>query len=376
MGIAMVLFLAPAYAKDVPPRDAEELHQTLRVLEERIRRLEADQSSQNVQQEHEELRPRFGLNLGLYGDVSFSSTPRGQERPTFGLGDAGLYSTARSGDRLTFLFEAELEIEGAGEAAEMAVERYWVGYAFSDRLVVRAGRVHTALGYWNRVYHHARYFYSTVDRPFVLAFHGILPVHIVGVEATGTLWPGATSLQYELEVGNGPQFDPPHQGLVVSNAIDDPERSKQVALRLIGRRASLPGSTLGISATTFAFDVPSLREYIFGIDIAHSDARLEWIAEGWRLLNRTAGGWAGYLQTTWKAHEVIRPFARIERLVVDETDPYLVAMNAAVDRHEVIAGIRVEIETLHSALKAQYRRDARADDRLRHFAEVQWAFGF
>jgi hypothetical protein len=73
---------------------------------------------------------------------------------------------------------------------------------------------------------------------------------------------------------------------------------------------------------------------------------------------------------------VIRPFARIERLAVDETDPYLMAMNAAVDHHQVIAGIRVEVETLHSALKVQYRRDARADDRLRHCAEVQWAFGF
>ncbi len=285
-----------------------------------------------------------------------------------------MYSTARSGDRLTFLFEAELE--GNGELAELAVERFWVGYTFSDRLVVRVGRVHTALGYWNRVYHHARYFYSTVDRPFVLAFHGILPVHIVGVEFTGTLWPGVTSLQYEMEVGNGPEFDPADQGLEVRNEIEDRERSKQVALRVIGRRASLPGATLGISATTVAFDAPSLREYIYGIDIAHSDVRMEWIAEGWRLLNRTAGGWAGYVQTTWKANEVIRPYARIERLAADETDPYLVAMNAAVDRHQVVAGVRMEIDTLHSALKVQYRRDARADDRLRNVAEVQWAFGF
>jgi chloramphenicol 3-O-phosphotransferase len=52
------------------------------------------------------------------------------------------------------------------------------------------------------------------------------------------------------------------------------------------------------------------------------------------------------------------------------------AMSAAVDCHQVIAGIRVEIETLHSPLEAQYRRDARADDRLRHFTEVQWTFGF
>ncbi|MBI3607231.1 MAG: hypothetical protein HY207_04615 [Nitrospirae bacterium] len=54
----------------------------------------------------------------------------------------------------------------------------------------------------------------------------------------------------------------------------------------------------------------------------------------------------------------------------------MLAMNAAVDRYQVIAGVRVEIDALHSALKVQYRRDARADDRLRHYVEVQWAFGF
>jgi hypothetical protein len=70
------------------------------------------------------------------------------------------------------------------------------------------------------------------------------------------------------------------------------------------------------------------------------------------------------------------PCARVEWLETDAADPYLVALNAAVDRHQLIVGIRHDVEPLHSVLKAQYRRDSRADDHIRHIAELQWAFGF
>ncbi len=75
VGTAIALFLVPAYAKDGPSGDVEELRKTVQTLEERIRRLEADHVSEDIQQEHEELRPRFGLDLGIFADVDFSSTP-------------------------------------------------------------------------------------------------------------------------------------------------------------------------------------------------------------------------------------------------------------------------------------------------------------
>ena len=374
-GLAFAFLLTPVYGESPPPHDADGLQQTIRSLQDRIERLEADQSSREVEQEHEELRPRFGLNLGVFGDVNVSSTPRGQQRPAFGLGEIGLYSTARSGDRLTFLFEAAIEVDE--DPTEFDVERYWVGYTFSDRLVVRAGRVHTAIGYWNRTYHHARYFFPTIDRPFVLAYHdGVLPTHLVGVEFAGTLRRGPTSLQYELEIGNGPEIDPVNQALKVTTDVQDRERSKQVALRIVGRHAALPGLTVGLSGTTYAFAVPSLRELVIGMEVARSGTRVEWIAEVWRLANPSAVAWAGYLQGVWKLWDATMPFARVEWLETDAADPYLVALNAAVDRHQLIVGIRHDVEPLRSVVKAQYRRDSRADDHIRHIAELQWAFGF
>lgn len=373
-GLALVLLFTPVYGESPPTHDAEDFQQTIRRLQDRIERLEAARSLREVEQEHEELRPRFGFNLGVFGDVNASSTPRGQQRPAFGLGEIGLYSTARSGDRLTFLFEAAVEVDE--DPTKFEVERYWVGYTFSDRLVVRAGRVHTSIGYWNRTYHHARYFFPTVDRPFMLAYERVLPTHIVGVEFTGTLRRGATSLQYELEVGNGPEIDTVNQVLKVTDGVQDRERSKQAALRIVGRHAALPGLTVGLSGTTYAFDVPSLRESVIGVDVAQMRSRVEWIAEGWRLINRSAGAWAGYLQGAWKFRDATMPFARVEWLAADAADPYLGALNAAVDRHQLIAGIRHDVDPLHSVLKAQYRRDSRADDHIRHIAELQWSFGF
>ena len=373
-GLALVFLLTPVYGESPPPYDADGLRQTIRSLQDRIERLEAAQSLREVEQEHEELRPRFGLNLGVFGDLNASSTPRGQQRPAFGLGEIGLYSTARSGDRLTFLFEAAIELDE--DPTEFEVERYWVGYTFSDRLVVRAGRVHTAIGYWNRTYHHARYFFPTIDRPFVLAYDWVLPTHLVGVEFAGTLRRGPTSLHYELEIGNGPEIDTTNQVLKVTDGVQDRERSKQAALRIVGGHAALPGLTVGLSGTTYAFDVPSLRESVIGMEVARLGTRLEWIAEGWRLANPSAVAWAGYLQGAWKLRDATMPFARVEWLETDAADPYLVALNAAVDRRQLIAGIRHDVEPLHSVLKAQYRRDSRADDHIRHIAELQWAFGF
>ncbi len=82
-----MFLLTPVYGESPPPHDADGLRQTIRSLQDRIERLEAAQSLREGEQEHEELRPRFGLNLGVFGDVNASSTPRGQQRPAFGLGE-------------------------------------------------------------------------------------------------------------------------------------------------------------------------------------------------------------------------------------------------------------------------------------------------
>jgi hypothetical protein len=49
--------------------------------------------------------------------------------------------------------------------------------------------MHTPLGYWNQYYHHGAWFQATATRPEMYLFEddgGILPVHEIGIEASGT----------------------------------------------------------------------------------------------------------------------------------------------------------------------------------------------
>src|SRR3990172_11628098 len=62
-GLALVFLLSPVYGESPPPHDADGLRQTICNLQDRIERLEADQSLREVEQEHEELRPRSGDRL-------------------------------------------------------------------------------------------------------------------------------------------------------------------------------------------------------------------------------------------------------------------------------------------------------------------------
>ena len=57
-------------------------------------------------------------------------------------------------------------VEDLNDRAIVDIERLWVGYTFDDLLIARAGRFHTALGYWNTEYHHGKHLFLSVDRPF------------------------------------------------------------------------------------------------------------------------------------------------------------------------------------------------------------------
>ena len=70
------------------------------------------------------------------------------------------------------------------------------------------------------------------------------------------------------------------------------------------------------------------------------------------------------------------PFIRHERLASNSADPYLGRLAGGAARYQNIAGVRYELDAVHSSLKAQFRRDvAKHDDDFDVF-EFQWAFHF
>jgi hypothetical protein len=355
-------------------------------LRERLRRLEwreHQSESHGIPTSSgtsEDIGSKFGLNLGALGDINYSTKNRKGDHHAFSIGGLDFYSSASYGARLNFLAELVLELEEGGETA-FDLERLWVGYTFSDLLTVRAGRQHSALGYWNKTYHHGKQLFLTTDRPFFLAFEddgGIMPVHIVGIELEGTTGLAGIRWKYELNFGNGPRINFADKVLDPNNTSDN-NNSKQLILRLSARPSRHLGVTLGLFGTTYRVDTTAktdLQELILGADLSYLEGSWEFISEYFRLRNSEGHADAFYIQLGHAFFDTMTPYARYEYLNVDPTDPYFSDLQNNADRYQQILGLRFDIDYLKSSLKVQYRHDDKRGDKTYNVLETQWSFSF
>jgi hypothetical protein len=108
-------------------------------------------------------------------------------------------------EKLSFLSEVMLEADNNEFGID--AERLQLAYLFSNWLRVKAGRSHSAFGYYNDTYHHGNLFELTTSRPYSVQFEdggGLILAHNVGVGIDGTFdADGAGSFRYDLDVGNG-----------------------------------------------------------------------------------------------------------------------------------------------------------------------------
>jgi hypothetical protein len=355
-------------------------------LTQRLQRIEGqtavgvEHGDSSASEPMEYIEPKFGVNLGIFGDINYSTKNREMDHQGFFLGDLDLYSAVNYGTRLSFLAEIIIEIEKNDEK-EIDPERLWVAYTFSDLLTVRAGRQHSALGYWNKTYHHGRNLFLTTDRPFFLDFEddgGILPVHIMGIEFEGTVSLANIRWRYELDFGNGPRIDPTEMVLVPNDSSDN-NNSKQWILRLSARPGSYPGLTLGISGTAYEVDTttrPSLEERVLGLDFSYFHRGWEFISEYFWLSNSDDDANAFYIQLGYNIYDHLTPYVRYESLNMDPTDPYFLDLQNNADRFQEIAGLKFDIDYLRSSLKIQYRHDDMKGDKTFNVLESQWSFSF
>lgn len=345
-----------------------------------------DSLSQKIKEMEDEGGSKFGWNLGLFGEVNYTTKSREHDHDSFSLGDLTLYSTASYLERLNFL--TELNVEPHNE--EVDIERAWVAYTFSDLLTIRAGKQHTAMGYWNKTYHHGRQLYATVDRPFFLTFEhdgGVLPIHITGLEMEGSKALGIGRFKYEFELGNGPKMKDEFKTVDANGTIDtekmldsnissDNNSSKQPVLRISLRPSAVQGLSMGAFATNFEVDTSTktgVDETIYGADISYADNNFEFVTEGFIFYNPDGDGNACYGQLAYTYGDWT-PYARYERLEVQGSDPYFKDLPGGVDRRQTIAGLKYDIDSLRSNLKFQYRHDDSTKDY--DVFETQWAFHF
>ncbi len=285
----------------------------------------------------------------------------GKDTNNFTLGGVDLYITSKIARNLFFLNETVFEFGSEGENV-LDVERVLVKYEYANWLQVSAGRGHTALGYWNQRYHHGVWLQTTTDRPILYRFEddgGILPVHFVGLEASGHINSKAGQVSYTFNVANG-------RGEITDEVelIQDDNNGKMVSGRLtfepmfangLGFGASLLFDSIPTNPSV-AGRGPEIDEVIGGAHFFWVDGPVEFIVEASIVhhnsnFEKNHGG--GYAQLAYQMGDY-KPYYRFDYLEIEEGDPFFAGLDGVEDTEEHTMGVRYEWFPF-SAIKGEFR---------------------
>jgi hypothetical protein len=188
-----------------------------------------------------------------FADVNFDVIEGPGSDSRFKLGEYDTYVTGTLDERTSYLSEITFEHEGA-DGWEVALERFWVRYEFNQLLSASAGKFHTAVGYWNRTYHHGSFLFASIDKP---VSRSLFPIHTTGLLLSGKQTSGAR-ISYDLMIGNGTGASPKSDnddGKSVnlhlrSRAIDDVDLGLSVYRENVSQGAARGEMSLQAGAAT------------------------------------------------------------------------------------------------------------------------------
>jgi hypothetical protein len=298
-----------------------------------------------------------------FADVSYHASSLPGTTNSFTLGQFNLFITSNLSDRLTVLAEAVLEADDRN-AVEIDLERVLLQYAKSDYFNVAFGRYHTAIGWYNTAYHHSTWMQTAVGRPFLFQFEdegGILPIHNVGVSASGRIPSGSLGLRYVAEVGNGraSRFlgsEP------VQNAVDD-NNGKSVNFALLARPARARGMEAGFSVyhdSLTPAGAPKVGQTILTAHLVYQTSKFEWLNEALVVRHAVsatdrATHTPGFYSQVSRKFGVVRPYFRYQYVNAPESDPVYEDVGRL---HGPSAGLRYDFAEF-AAFKVQYDRTER-----------------
>jgi len=309
------------------------------------------------------------LRIRGFGDISLHGDTLKGDTTSFSVGQLDLFVTSDVSDKFKFLGEIVFEggpnniygsTTGSKNTFSVDIERYLLQYSLNDSLNISAGRGHTAIGYYNTAYHHSTWLQTTTGRPFLFDFEdhgGILPIHMVGVSASGQLPSRSLGLHYVAEAGNGRASRTPLDEEPVQNEIDD-QNHKAFNLALFSRPEAVRGLQAGFS---FYRDVlapaglPRVGESILAAHAVLIRPKYEWLNEA--LLDRhTLLGTSrifntpGFYTQISRQFGIYRPYFRYQYVNVAKDEP--IFPDVAL-RHGPSLGLRYDASE-SVALKLQY----------------------
>jgi hypothetical protein len=368
--IVLCSFIGTAAAEPTGPGPTLQEMEDLKL---RIEELEAKERERDLERESDPAPnlvtpadwPWPPLTLGIFASVDYLYTDQ-RERGSgngdanhFALGELDLFLVSQLSDHFSFLGELVFEFD-SDDDTRIDVERLLIKYEHSDLLSVSVGRGHTSIGYWNRAYQHGTFLWTTVSRPLIFEFEdggGILPMHFVGIEASGRFETPIGLFKYTTTVSNGRGRTPDAIQLT-----DDLNDSKMVALELVWLPSAVPD--LAVGANFVYDDIPSdpgvrgkLDEYIAGGYVVYTGRPLEIHVEGQYIRHEAGSSYnslGGYAQISYKIGDWT-PYYRFDLLEVDGDDPFYAELPEAIDTRQHSLGVRFDW-TSFLALKLEYQR--------------------
>ena len=207
----------------------------------------------------------------------------------------------------------------------------------------------------------------------------MLPIHTIGVRASGDLPFEKLGLQYSVEVGNGRSYTPGAEPVL--NRIDA-DSGKAVNVALTAAPGRFPGLHLGVSVYHDQLKLnplAPLEQTIYAGHAVYDRGRVEFLNEAvWMRnagTNRVSSIAGGYTQFALRLG-LWSPYARGEYLNAPGSDPIArLVLPANGVRKEFSGGLRYDFSP-YAALKFQYGRLFQETLASRTVSSAQLAFTF
>jgi hypothetical protein len=278
---------------------------------------------------------------------------------SFTIGDFDLFTNMKISERWSVLGEVLVTSDETNEFS-VELDRLLFTYKHNDYFKISFGRFSTALGYYTNAFHRAQYFQTGIGRPIMYSDEdngGILPVHNIGVSATGKIPSGSLGLHWVAEVANGRSSE---SGSVPVQNFVDQNKGKALNLAAYIHPDWLRGFQAGFSVyrDTLHPSSDSIGETILTAHAVYVGSRLEWLNEGSLLRHDIQGGadrvfhsTTAYSQVAW-AFGKTRPYVRYDYQNVPTAEPIFGLLGR---RNGPSVGVSRHISE-YVALKLQYGR--------------------
>jgi len=329
------------------------------------------------------------LKINGFMDTGFIATMTKREHSkSFRQGEVALFLTSAISERVSFLGELVFYPFAAVPRYVLEWQRLGLRYSLSDRFNITLGRMHTALGYWNHAYHHGSWLQTTILRPEIYRFeydNGLLPVHSVGIEFSGTQAFRPFSMEYRVGIVNGRSKD-----IQSVDNFNDANDAKAVSALLSIRPSLVEGLQIGVN--TYIDRIPKNPDPFGGAPVRNSpiDERIigghliyfrdgaELLAELFKIDHHDRGsgndfGTVGYYVQGGYRIEKWTPYYRFDFINLAEGDPYFIPLQTDIRKQTL--GVRWDILTWN-ALKLEYGRADRPDREREHSLNINSSFAF